>query len=297
MALDLGTEEIFEELQERAADEQELLLLGRDAPPTQAEPAEEAASHRSGTPAMEDVDEEELAQVQAVHAESALKKRAWTGTTVINARWYEKISKPMQVDKLSWDVNREFGQTRGVDESHVAVLVQSLTERPPTDCLRVTVWENQSDRKTYILAGQHLCRALLRVKDNRVKDGLPVERWMTHVLADVLKWDTPLDDRKLVSGSQNASSRIVRLTTVSETLRNMLSEQRGDQSVQDFVLKHVEQSGANIHDTNPVCNLSVYVCVMNERRARRSRIVTKVYTSPASHSIRRSGSGHQCTPS
>ena len=113
-----------------------------------------------------------------------------------------------------------------------------------------------------MLAGQHLTRAILKVKDNRQKQGMPIDKWMTHVYADVLKFETPLDDRRLIAGAQNASTKIFRVTSVSECLQNMWADSQAAgkiktfQDLQDFILRHVEQAGLNVHEAGPVCTIS-----------------------------------------
>ena len=251
---DLGTEAIFED-SDRSGGE-------RAVDTTQERVAYREALERDVTPPLPDVEPEEVEHAASVQADAQLKKRTWLGTAVANQKWLQFVSKTIPIDKLSFDVNKEHGQTRGIDEAHVAALAQSLTERPPTDCVKVTVWDNHSGRRMYVLAGQHLTRAILKVKDNRQKQGMPIDKWMTHVYADVLKFETPLDDRRLIAGAQNASTKIFRVTSVSECLQNMWADSQAAgniktaQDMQDFILRHVEQAGLNVHEAGPVCAIS-----------------------------------------
>ena len=112
----------------------------------------------------------------------------------------------------------EFGQTRMLNEKHMLNLMESLQERPPLCNLKLTVWENSAERKYYVLAGQHLAKALMKLREDREKNGLQLARWQKFVTADIMKFDTPLEDRRIIAGAQNASTRLHRTTTVAECL-------------------------------------------------------------------------------
>ena len=184
--------------------------------------------------------------------DSALKKKGWVGTGAMG-KWFAAVGKDIPIDRLGWDLKLEHGQTRAVDDTHVDHLVNSLILRPPREPVKITVWENQVDKKYYIMSGQHLSRAVQRVKEERQKQGLKLEPWHSTVRADVLKFDTPKATRMTLAGAENASTRIQRVTTVSECLRNLMADTTAD-TLQDKVLRAVEQSGLNVTDSSPVCN-------------------------------------------
>ena len=107
----------------------------------------------------------------------------------------------------------------------VARLKASLEERPPTAPLRVSLWENTADWKYYFLSGQHIGRAVKKIREEHESQGLGVQRWHTHVDADVLKFQTPLWQRQLMAGASNASTRLHRTTSIAECLRQVLKLQ------------------------------------------------------------------------
>jgi hypothetical protein len=58
--------------------------------------------------------------------------------------------------------------------------------------LRVSLWENTADWKYYFLSGQHIGRAVKKIREEHESQGLGLQRWHTQVDADVLKFETPL---------------------------------------------------------------------------------------------------------
>ena len=127
--------------------------------------------------------------------------------------------------------------------------------------LRVSLWENTADRKFYFLSGQHIGRAVKKIRDERESQGLGVQRWHTRVAADVLRFDTPLAQRQLVAGASNASTRLHRTTSIAECLRQVLKlESEPDLAVHDRILRAVEQCGLNVTGTSPVCILLPELC-------------------------------------
>ena len=71
---------------------------------------------------------------------------------------------------------------------------------------------------------------------------------------DVLKFETPLDERRTLAGALNASTRLHRTTSISECLRllkTMDDEPVGD--IDDKIVRAVEQSGLNLIGSTPVC--------------------------------------------
>ena len=158
----------------------------------------------------------------------------------------------MNVDRLAWDIRLEHGQSRTIDDDHVEHLVNSLYLRPPREPVRVTLWENEVDKKFYILSGQHLCRAVQRVREERLQQGMKLDHWHKMVRADILKFNTPHDIRRIVAGAENASTKVMRVTTVSECLRMFMADNSND-SLSDRILRAVQQSGLSISEVSPVC--------------------------------------------
>ena len=206
--------------------------------------------------------------------ERELRRRTWEGTADINASYFTAVSKDMPLDKMSFDLRLEFGQTRPLSNSHAVELAESLKQRPPLTPLSVTVWENLDERRYYVVGGQHLCRALTMIRDERMKAGLPVERWMNTVSCDILRFDTPLSKRRLVAGALNASGKLHRSASIADALR-LIRRQDPSQPMDqtERIITAVEHCGLNTGVT-PVCSSNPSVSIHSElpknlRRARR----------------------------
>jgi hypothetical protein len=244
MALDLGTEPIFESSESGGED---------PVGPT----AERATARQSAAEADVGTESggEEMTATQA--AEGALKRRKWTGTEEVQRKWLTSTAKDIEIDRCAWDLQLCYGQTRALDEGHVMRLKASLEERPPTAPVRVCLWENSADRKFYFLSGQHIGRAVKKIREDRETQGVGLQRWHTHVCADVLKFETPLWQRQLMAGASNASTRLHRSTSIAECLRQVVKlEVDPELAVHDRILRAVEQCGLNVTGTSPVCNHS-----------------------------------------
>ena len=190
--------------------------------------------------------------------EHTFKQKQWKGTQAINAQYFKSIGKELAIDRLAWDVRLEFGQSRTVDDNHVQQLVTSLQLRPPREALKINCWENEVDRKLYILAGQHLCRAVQRIREDRLSHGLHIEDWQRTVRADILRFDTPVEVRRVVAGQENASTRISRATTVSECIKLFLLDNT-EETFHNKVVRAVEQAGLNQSAVTPVCFHSKHI--------------------------------------
>ena len=186
-------------------------------------------------------------------SKSAEAKPEWRGTGAVNAKCFESHGKLVSLKELAWDLKRQYGQSRTVKDEHVKALVNSLTLRPPRGPVAVTTWFNESDRRHYVLAGQHIARAVCKIAESRQAQGLELADWHRFVKADVLKYDTSLEDRALVCGADNASSRVVRQTKVSECLTAMFEDPSSRTDLTAAIVKHVEFSGLNFDQDNPVC--------------------------------------------
>ena len=243
MALDLGTEPIFDSPSESGGDAAVGKPTGRpDARHPAADPEEHDVAMVSGG--------EEVTATQA--AEGALKKHKWTGTEEMQREWLTSTAKDIEIGRCAWDLQLLYGQSRALDEGHVARLKASLEKRPPRASVRVCLWENSADRKSYVLSGQHIGRAVKKIREDRETQCLGLQRWHTHVCADVLKFETPLWQRQLMASASNASTRLHRTTSIAECLRQML-EAEPELAVHDRILRAVEQCGLNVTGTSPVC--------------------------------------------
>jgi hypothetical protein len=170
--------------------------------------AERDADELSGEEAAAAASADEAVAGAATQQEASLKKRKWRGTDEINRMWFKSVGTEVELDRLSWDLKQGFRQTRPLDDQHVQKLCESLRSRPPTAPIRCTLWENVTERRLYILAGQHICRAVAKVRDERLQQGLRLEKWHQVVNADIMKADTPLHHRRTIAGASNASARL-----------------------------------------------------------------------------------------
>ena len=155
----------------------------------------EQPRERSPTPVMLHARESGVdvaASDEQEQRELALKQLKWSGTEIINRRWFAALSRTIPVDNISFDVNLEHGQTKPLKDSHVTELVASLLMRPPMHHLKVTAWENTWDRRLYVLAGQHVTKVVREIKADRESRVLALETGMREMDVDVLKFETVL---------------------------------------------------------------------------------------------------------
>lgn len=208
-------------------------------------------------PVAEAVDEAEAPdspEEQMRRQEMELKKRNWIGTEKIDHNKYSALSRAIDMTKRGWDLKLEMGQCRIFDEAHGATLVDSVRTRPPTAPIRVTVCDRVVDHKYYAMSGQHIAKAGCKLRHERETAGLKLENWHRCVIADIFSPDCPFRECRIVSGSQNTSSRIQRTTSVSECVRMILRlEADAMESLSDRILLTVEQCGVNAHGTTLVC--------------------------------------------
>ena len=187
----------------------------------------------------------------------------WSGTEQINAQWFSAVGRDVVLDRLGFDLKVEYGQSRSLDMAHVDRIIDSLRLRPPREPLKLTVWQNDADSKLYVMSGQHLAKALVRMREQRMQQGLKMEHWLEVARVDILKFNTPIAVRKQVSGADNASTRVQRDTLVSECLRNYMADTVGGE-VHDRIRRSIENSGLNVDTESPVsfvfyCACSLFV--------------------------------------
>ena len=256
---DLGTQVIVESEEEGVLDQ---LLRETDPEGVSAHRQE-----RSPTPVV-DVEEQRVDTERTnKKREDWLKTQTWRGTSDINRKFMQTLGKEMKLEALSFDTKLEFGQVRSIRESHVQDIVQSLIFRPPLTKIRITAWENAVDRRVYVIAGQHILRALVRVKQQREAEGLPLERWNTHVDVDLLRFETPLEDRRTIAGAINATTRLSRSTTITECLKLInIMQTDPNTDMNEKIIRAVEQCGLNAPGSTPVC-FCVTCCCGKEHNA------------------------------
>lgn len=172
-----------------------------DAPPPAAEQPAQAppGASQQAEPAAPAAEDPETLGSRAARAAG----RDWQGTAGTTTQWYEAVGRPTPLTKLSWDFACEHGQSRPLDDHHVARLLRSLRNWPPTEPVKVTVWDNQKDGTLVILAGQHIAKAICMLADERTKEGLDLMQWQQTVRADILKFATPIGVREVIAGASH----------------------------------------------------------------------------------------------
>lgn len=181
------------------------------------------------------------------------------------------MNKEIAIDRLAFDINQQHEQTRTLDDRHVQTLMESLRIRPPLTPVKVTLWENTSDRRHYVIGGQHVTKAIMRLRDERESLGLKLEGWHKTVVADILRFEMPIEERKIIAGALNANTKLFRQTTIAECLRNLLHHDTDPAgSLNDKIIRCVEQCGLNTAST-PVCRCVNSHCV----------VVSQIFTTRA----------------
>ena len=98
--------------------------------------------------------------------------------------------------------------------------------------------------KPYVLGGQHLCSALQKINTEYNSAGKTVPLWAREVYADVLKLDTPMVIRKMISGDHNAQQHATSELRLSNVLGHYLQRSKEtSKSGQDTLLEAVRIAG------------------------------------------------------
>lgn len=121
----------------------------------------------------------------------------------------------------------------------------------PVSNLKLTCRSNEADRRLYVISGQHLVKAVVRTKEDRESEGFPLEHWMWYVDADILRYETPIDRKYFAA--LNASTRLMRTSTVTKCLRVMRSLETDVLDQTELIMKAIQQCGMNSPDSSPVC--------------------------------------------
>ena len=176
---------------------------------------------------MSDVEGPRPQQSPADEPDEKFRKTTWQGTADINRQNYSAVAKEVEFERRYSDLKMQMGQMRALTESHVVKLVTSLTERPPKTCVKATARHNHDDNRLYLLAGQHIVKVIAKIGADKESKGLRLERWHRTVMVDILKHETPLDIRKLVTSASNASTHVQRSTIVTECLTSISRDESG----------------------------------------------------------------------
>ena len=159
--------------QESSGDESPVKYITEDeaespkAPPARS-PRKEAQAE--GQPEEFDPRPTQVTQDQPQRKEPKAPPLQWSSLKDINSQWFSAIGKEVAMDKLAWDSRVEFGQARPLDDQHVLKIVESMRLRPPREPIKVTLWENQADKKYYILSGQHVSKAVFKIREERERE-------------------------------------------------------------------------------------------------------------------------------
>lgn len=143
-------------------------------------------------------------------------------------KWVDRVDNIL-LARLDLEGAYELGQTRYIDDEHVQKIVNASNNKKPLDLVRLVAWEKE-DRTLIALTNQHYCSAMNIIANDRRKHNRPVETWMEWGTATILKTNTPLSIRELISGRDNAVQGIQRVTTTGELARLYLREHERDPS-------------------------------------------------------------------
>lgn len=111
------------------------------------------------------------------------------------------------------------------------------------------------DDRYYVLGHQHLCRAVIEVSEERKKNGLPLEDWMTHIRGDILRFSTTLNVRRRLAGQENAMALMAKKPTLPDFARALLKDNPPptERTIQHRIRRGLENCGLNIDVEMPVC--------------------------------------------
>ena len=114
---------------------------------------------------------------------------------------------------------------------------------------------------TWVLGGQHLVTAMRTIAGEYQKAGKTVPQWAREVWGDVLKVDTPLLTKKLISGDHNAiqhATSALLLSNVLEHYHERISET--GETGQDMLMEAIRIAGKMPTSKNwtPVCPIVLY---------------------------------------
>lgn len=202
-----------------------------DSPDTSASSASDETTTQQTQPTPPTQPTQSQAQTQSQTSQSPAKKKArrslcrFEGEDLVK-KWTARIE-TVSMEDCEIENEVALGQTRSIDEGHVAEIMMSTGIQPPTDLEPIIVWETP-EQCLIPVDGQHWVIAAQRMAQKLEEESLDVPRWMTHARATILKTSTPLDVRERIGGRQNAARQVVRQTNVASMARLYLVERSRD---------------------------------------------------------------------
>ena len=188
------------------------------------------------------------------------------------AQYWLPDQQEVPVEDLLFDEDAREGQIRVLEADSLEKRVQSFRTVEPQTLIDVCLWEadaagveflqctwvanhsfSSPGSKKVVIAGQHSVKALMILRDERIKDNKDIKPWMQKVKARVLQYDTPVDVRRQVAGDNQFIQRNVNDVKISDWCRLFL-ESDANLSFMQRLAQAVRQAGYDRPPT-PVCNI------------------------------------------
>ena len=114
---------------------------------------------------------------------------------------------------MEFDLEAREGQPRRLSESGVKTRLAAMRANLPTTPAEVLLWLRNPHADRYVcLGGQHTLKATLTLRDDAIRRGEPLQQWMTHVSATVIRPDTPIEVREKLAGDhQNKQGEMMEI--------------------------------------------------------------------------------------
>ena len=127
-------------------------------------------------------------------------------------------SKFINLDELEFDLLAREGQPRKLTEKDVQKRFQALKTNEPTTPVSVLVWlRDPAAEKYMVIGGQHTCKALMMLRDERLRERRPVPEWCNKVNAKVIRPEVDLDTRERLAGDHQCEQSTVENIPISRT--------------------------------------------------------------------------------
>ena len=140
-------------------------------------------------------------------------------------RWFAARKTLVALDRLVLDLRREEGQVRTFHQTDGEETLKALRQCAPKAPLDCTLWKRDPVADQYtVIGGQHTCWALQQLAKDYVRDRRDLPDWLTHMRADVLRHDTPLEVKLAAAGDSQFIQSNVRSLKVTDWARLLLAD-------------------------------------------------------------------------
>eukprot|EP00667_Euglena_gracilis_P000914 EG_transcript_914 len=175
----------------------------------------------------------------------------WASTKE-TAMWFSAMGKGVNLEKLAWDTTCFFGQGYAIDDNHFERLVANFKLRPPRRPIEVTIWENEGDKKMYILA-KHFSESCTTNQERAFPAWIAIGEVTEGRHCGCAKLQHALSIRRKVSGADNAIVGLQRVTTISECMTIFLNDK--DVDFRSRLARAVKGAGLVTDMNNPWNNI------------------------------------------